>query len=343
MVEAHVIDAWVRPADRTAPLYGYLILAGGFAAPLFLWLAGLGLVMSGESALRRTGSRRAATEAIVARGLEIFILAFLFRLQAFLVSPGSWLVTIFRVDILNVMGVALVCAGLLWGAGRSTFGALAGLALAATSVGLVTPIVRTAPSVGSLPIWMQWYVRPSGDQTTFTLFPWAGFVFAGAVAGLAIARRGSSARDDRWTHAMLAGGGLGIAAFSLWASYQPPIYTVTSFWTSSPTYYGIRVGVMTMLLAAAWTALPLQPLLPRSLSALAKLGRHSLFIYWIHVEMVYGYLSWGIHRRLPLGWALLAYAAFCTALYLLIDVKDRVLRSGRVRLGRWRTAPPVAA
>ena len=32
---------------------------------------------------------------------------------------------------------------------------------------------------------------------------------------------------------------------------------------------------------------------------LATLGRASLFIYWIHVELVYGYASWFWRRRLP--------------------------------------------
>ncbi len=55
------------------------------------------------------------------RGVEIFLLAFLFRLQAFIVSPGSHPVTLFRVDVLNVMGPAMVVAGLLWAAASQTW------------------------------------------------------------------------------------------------------------------------------------------------------------------------------------------------------------------------------
>ena len=49
----------------------------------------------------------------------IFVLAFLFRVQAFIVSPGNHLVTLFRVDILNIMGPAIVAAGLAWAIARS--------------------------------------------------------------------------------------------------------------------------------------------------------------------------------------------------------------------------------
>ena len=68
MIEAHTLDAWTRPADRSSPAFGYLIILGGFAAPLFLWLAGLGLVLSAERVLAEPGRRIAAAEAVVRRG-----------------------------------------------------------------------------------------------------------------------------------------------------------------------------------------------------------------------------------------------------------------------------------
>src|SRR5215208_3349117 len=114
MIEAHVVDAWTRTADKSTVLYRDATIVGGFAAPMFLFLAGVGVVLSATRAAERTGSRRSATEAIVRRGLEIFVFAFLFRIQAFVVSPGNPLVALFRVDILNIMGPAIVAAGLLW-------------------------------------------------------------------------------------------------------------------------------------------------------------------------------------------------------------------------------------
>ena len=108
-------------ASRRSLVHGLRLshLLGGFAAPLFLWLAGLGLVLSAERVLDRSPeTSERSTEAVVRRGAEIFILAFLFRLQAFIVSPGSSPVTLFRVDILNVMGPAMAVAGLIWASRR---------------------------------------------------------------------------------------------------------------------------------------------------------------------------------------------------------------------------------
>ena len=123
MIEAHTSDAWTRlgPATRRTVSFRDATVLGGFAAPLFLWLAGLAVVLAATRAAERTGSRRAAVEMICRRGLEIFILGFLFRLQGFIITPGSHPVTLFRVDILNIMGPAIAVAGLVWGLARRQF------------------------------------------------------------------------------------------------------------------------------------------------------------------------------------------------------------------------------
>jgi uncharacterized membrane protein len=115
MIEAHTVDAWTRAADRESIGFRNATILGGFAAPLFLWLAGLAVVLSAARTASR-GGRAAAVDAVCRRGLEIFILAFLFRIQAFIISPGGPALAIFRVDILNIMGPAIVAAGLVWAA-----------------------------------------------------------------------------------------------------------------------------------------------------------------------------------------------------------------------------------
>src|SRR5262249_21271503 len=150
-------------------------ILGGFAAPLFLWLAGLCLVLSAERTQMKTGRRSAGAEAVIRRGAENFILSFLFRVSALVLSPGSPPVTLVRVDILNVMGPAMAAAGLVWAIGRNRSGAALACSLVAIALAMVTPIVREAAWVGFLPAWAQWYLRPSGDHTNFTLLPWAGF------------------------------------------------------------------------------------------------------------------------------------------------------------------------
>src|SRR4030095_7209404 len=81
--------------------------------------AGLGVGLAAARTAERTGSRARAIEMTCRRGVEIFLLAFLFRLQAFIVSPPSTPLKLFRVDILNVMGPAMAVAALVWGIGST--------------------------------------------------------------------------------------------------------------------------------------------------------------------------------------------------------------------------------
>src|SRR3954451_1018159 len=183
MIEAHTVDAWTQMKVRNSVWFRDATVLGGFAAPLFLWLAGLAVVLAATRAAGRSGSRRNAVEMICRRGLEIFILAFLFRIQGFIVTPGASPVNLFRVDILNIMGPAIVAAGLVWGCTRTASARVCAYAAIATAIAMTTPLVRTAAALDGWPLWLQWHVRPFGDFTTFTLFPWAAFVFAGGAVG----------------------------------------------------------------------------------------------------------------------------------------------------------------
>ena len=175
MIEAHVLDAWTLRSERTSTAFGYLNILGGSAAPLFLWLAGLSLVLAAEQGERRTGDRRGAGLALARRGLEIFALAFIFRAQSFIVSPGNPLVSLLRVDILNIMGPSMAAAALLWWLARGARLAVVLACGVAAAIAFVTPLVRTAPWLGLLPPAVQWYISPSGNHSTFTLFHWSGW------------------------------------------------------------------------------------------------------------------------------------------------------------------------
>ena len=164
MIEAHTFDSWTRPASRGSTAYGYAMMLAGFAAPLFLWLAGVSIPLAAAAGVRRGLSRGAAATNVVRRGLEIFILAFLFRLQAFILSPGAHPVTLFRVDILNIMGPAIAVAALIWLLCESTPSLSIAFALCAAAVTMATPVVRHISGVSALPAWVQWYIRPSGDK-----------------------------------------------------------------------------------------------------------------------------------------------------------------------------------
>ena len=322
MVAAHLFDAWVRVIDRSQHPYRWAMVIGGFSAPLFLFLAGVAMALAAGSRLRK-GLTAAETAAIARRrGWQILGLAFLFRLQSFIISGGPFPETLLKVDVLNVMGLSMVLAAVLWGIGSRNVWRGAALASVALIFAMVTPLVRSAPLVASLPYPFLWYFKSVAGSGAFTLFPWVGFLLLGVVIGLWLDRTRTEDDERRVIGAMaIAGPAIGVVGYL--STALPAIYSGTTFWTGSPTYFIVRLGVLitAIPIAYAWNASF------RGWSPLRDLGIASLFVYWIHVEMVYGVVSFWLHKALTFEQALLSYIAFSLFLYGLVRLKDRFVRS----------------
>ena len=325
MIEAHVLDAWTRVSDRNTAAYGYAMILSGFAAPMFLFLAGLTFVLSAESKYRRSGDLDASWRAVQRRGWQIFGLAFLFRLQSFALGGGYNPKGLLKVDILNVMGPSIVLMAVAGCRAKTRLSRAVLFAVLAVVVAMLTPIVRSTPLLGWIPDPIQWYLRPSPGQTTFTLFPWAGFVFAGALVGELIGAIGSADRALR-TQMALAAVSVVVAVASYGASLLPSIYTASDFWTSSPTFFFLRVGVISLLLPLAflWERSPWRGAIGQW-SPVEELGRASLFVYWVHVEMVYGFMSRPLRRTLSFPAAVCADLLFSAFILGLVLLKNRLV------------------
>jgi uncharacterized membrane protein len=252
--------------------------------------------------------------------VQIFGLAFLFRLQSWVISGGDPVQTLLKVDILNIMGLSMLASAVLWGAGRSRWDRFAWLVGATALVAMLTPVVRSSPWLSPIPDPIEWYIRPLPGRGTFTLFPWSAFLLAGTAVGLWL--DSVRAPEDEWRiNTVFAVVGTTLAAAAYGASFLPSIYRESSFWTTSPTFFFLRLGVLVLSLPVAyvwnraWAGR----------SVLQEFGRASLFIYWIHVELAYGVLSGPIHKALTLSQAFLAYALFTVALFGAAKLKDQIV------------------
>jgi uncharacterized membrane protein len=303
MILWHSVDSWTRLDDRASAAFSVVVFFAGWAAPLFLFLAGVSLPLAGVARMARGADRQAASRALQRRGWQVFVIAHLFRFQSFVLNPNASWNGLLKPDILNILGLGLVLAAVGWGRATSRRALILWLGVPAAVVALVlTPLAPTWWWPTLLPDRLEGYIRIVNGNAVFALFPGVAYLLAGASAGTLAAQHAEN--DGRfqgqtalWGAVLFAlGGG---AMFVRW----PP---AVSFWVSAPAVVIWRVGTMALALSFAWRWLLHRRM--ASSNALLVFGRTSLFVYWVHVELAYGNLSYPLHHALPLRWSLPACA-----------------------------------
>jgi hypothetical protein len=241
----------------------------------------------------------------------LFAVAFLFRTQLWAFSSPRHIEDIFRVDILNCMGLALaVCSvmAVFRTAERVRLCAVLGFAIA-----IASPAVSQIDWSGA-PELVRNYLVPSNEF--FGFFPWAAFLFFGASYG-SLQR---TVRPRRIPQAMqwFAMAGI-VLAFGVYALSSLPltIYATSDFWLNGPSLIFIKTGVILVGLSFAylWTMQPSA----QNWSWVRQFGTTSLIVYWVHIELVYGRWLGDLKENLTVGETVIA-AAGVTLLMLGLSV-----------------------
>jgi uncharacterized membrane protein len=320
MFEAHIFDAWVMPTDK--------IVGGGVDSPpwtwsrwdvsrflasipssLFVFLAGVGIALKADSALLRSSDPantvRQTRKEIAWRGLGVLGFGLFFRVFYYLVDLArvdDWR-QLFHVDILNLIGAAIMLAALLLPRRAGSLN----LAALVTGVGVagLTPVVsrlfRHLPD--AVPWMLSDYVAERQAWGGFPIFPMASFVFFGLFVGALIARwrRAESQRALAIGSLLciVVGGVVAVAARNL------SFYLYHVFW---PTHQNGRAdwaviaqvlsfaGLETAFLGGCYF---IKRLLPAGrLQPMVVLGQTSLLVYFVHIELAYGLVATGIKAHL---------------------------------------------
>jgi uncharacterized membrane protein len=320
MIEWHVLDSWTRTGARGETVWPIIQTIGGMAAPLFLFLAGLAVPFAIGSHERRGASPSHAAWLVQKRGWQVFLIAHLFRLQSFLTNPNAQWSSLLKPDILNILGIGLAATAWLCGRSRATSaGAPASrvrwfwwLVVPAAICLLLTPWSRVWRWPMVLHPRLEAYIRPVGGYGVFSLFPWLGFVPAGAFVGSLLAAPRAEPAERR-LHWLLAGSGLALVAIG---------YGLTSitmrpglWWTIEPwPRFLIQTGYMTVAIWASWLLMQVRVIEATS-GPMILFGQTSLFVYWVHLELAFGVLSYPLHGALTLPWAIVGLSTVTIAMY----------------------------
>ncbi|HET9267259.1 MAG TPA: acyltransferase family protein, partial [Vicinamibacterales bacterium] len=241
------------------------------------------------------------------------------------------------VDILNILGLSMLAAAVLWGLAKTRAARIALFVAAAAAVAAVAPAVRASTAIAAWPDPLEWYFQPWTGKSSFTLSPWPAFLFAGVAVGEWLEGVRTAPEEQRATWQLGALGAV-LVAIGYAATFFPPVYDNNALWTVAPSFVGLRLGILLMALPAA-LALAVRG---RRHPVLEEFGVSSLFVYWIHVEMVYGIASMSLHRKLTVPQAAVGYVLLCVLLFALVRLKNRVRQGGlktALYIPTWPTRP----
>src|ERR1700719_4242677 len=113
MFQTHCYDSWLGGAAREGQFFKLSQLGGTLPAPLFLFLAGVSCALVTDKLRQKGMGADEIAHKTILRGVQVFLLALLFRVQEFLLGlPHAPWTDLLRVDILNVIGLSLVLTAL---------------------------------------------------------------------------------------------------------------------------------------------------------------------------------------------------------------------------------------
>jgi uncharacterized membrane protein len=302
MFQTHCYDSWLRPELHETQVYKLSQLGGTLPAPLFIFLAGISVALVTEKLREKGFAAGAIARQTILRGLEIFGLGILFRLQEYALGY-KWVpwTDMLRVDILNILGISMMLMGFLcWFTAAPTIpaarqrGIFSSLLVAAV-IALVTPPLWTNWRLRFLPWPLETYI--SGVHTynepqhwLFPIFPWCAFAFVGLAAGFLIFSDFARRRESLFFGLLGLSGVAAIFLSMLFDALPVRLYSVHDYWHSSPNFFLARCGVLLILLSLihAWCKWAFTK---KRFSPVVQLGQTSLLIYWVHMEFVYGRFS----------------------------------------------------
>jgi uncharacterized membrane protein len=314
MVCGHTLDALLYEAVRATPAVETYWRVRGLTAPLFLLVAGWAVT---ASVMRGRAEGWDILRGRLPRVGLLLLVGYMLRLPgwnfgAFIAGDRHQWRHFLAFDALHCIALGLLGGATLLSACRSRAARISGFAALSALALAVAPFIPHTRARGIGLIALE---QAALGTSPFPLFPWVAYFFVGAIVGLLA----TGARPLRIALGM-AGGGVAAVVVAR-------VLGLDGLQVHSPVLFVYRTGLVLLVLAVL-AAVP-----AAAARLAAPVGRASLFVYALHVPVVYGWANQqGLAQRvgptLDLGAALIvgfALAAACLLVHAAVTRGRRVL------------------
>jgi uncharacterized membrane protein len=341
MIEGHVLNSLLRPDLKETTGFEIIHFLNGIVAPAFLFMAGFTFAVASQRKWDDYLHFRKPLFRQVGRLGFVLILAYVLHLPYFSLkrtiqeATPQMLASLFQVDVLHTIAVSLLILLLvLLIVRRERRLRYSALVLAVTVV-FLTPIVWDYDFTKVFPLPIASYFNAK-QLSLFPLFPWAGFVFCGTLASQYFLSAQQRSEERRIMRGFLVTGAVVVLVGYLSDKLPIQVYRTYDFWHTSPSFFMIRLGIVMMALSGMWWY---EKKVNPEPGFMQVIGQESLFVYALHIIIVYGSaipngsLAQIFGSKLDFVECLGVYLAL-TTVTCLIAVVWHYLKTNRRRLSR---------
>lgn len=299
MIQGHTFDALLNFEARSNSLFSVHDFFHGFIAPMFLFASGTAF---GISTFKKWNEHVTLTRHVWRRIGKFSGLLFIgyalhlpfFSLQKILTeATESEIASWFQVDALHCIAATLLILQLsiLVLKKEKRFVQLVGVGAAV--VIFLSPIVWSVDFSEVFPLWLVSYLN-SSNNSWFPLFPWSGYLLCGILFSWLFINAKEHRTAMKLMQNIVVGGVLAFT-FSLIVVNLPfNIYPPHDVWKVNPLIIVARLGFVAVIISSVFFAehsMKIKSNIPQIM------GRESLFIYVLHLIILYGsVMNRGLHQ-----------------------------------------------
>ncbi len=287
MIEVHIFNAFIIPSLKETNLFDLLNFINGLVAPAFLFVSGFAFIISSERRIEELRKYGTYFWNKLSRIALIFLAGYSLHLPFFSFSKivgessSNQLVSWLNVDILQCIAAGLLLLLLLriFIKKEDVFYRL--LIVIVILISLISPILWKTDFGNFLPIFFADYFNTMYGSY-FPLFPWLFFLFSGAVFSKFYINSRNKNQENAFIKKLflysLIPVLLGHFLFS--DLFNSPILSIRP----NPLFLYLRLGYVLVLATFFWYYVNNRD---TKRSFVLDVSRESLFIYWLHLEVIY--------------------------------------------------------
>jgi hypothetical protein len=300
MLEGHVLRELLTPDLKATQFFAFHEVFHGVTAPGFLFGAGFTFAIATqrrweESIAFSSGFFRRIWRAVllVLIGYALHI-PFLSLQKTFSTASIVQWNAFFVFDVLQCIGICLLAMRLLLILLKREQVFLTVLLALLFAFVYATPLFWTERVQQTMPRIISSAMNGL-TGSPFPLFPYSGFLIAGTCVSWLFLRVGQDKPQELFMKWLMLAGVLLIGIGVFLEAVPVQTYRLDNFWSTSPNYFWIRLGILLFLLSALWYIEDFFSLHSKSVIWMPKwltiLGVESLFVYVAHLLILCGWVT----------------------------------------------------